>query len=476
MRTFSGDGDVVAVARESDVVVLESKSWKERSVTPVAGPVEQLQLSLNGEYLLATSSNTARLVDTRAGKVLLERSVREPVPTYAHATFAPNGRWLALATVHSDPDADANEDQVELIELPSLRTLARVKQPESFTPLPRPKFKPRVLPPSKPVGPGNPIGAVPNEAPRWDTDTLETNTRSVQDMSAAPSSERLLVEWSAGAVTVVDTASGSVRAESIAMSSTATLNRYGFSPSGRFIAIPRPSGAVALFDLERGSGKLFYDPLCPGSVGNASFDHAEQRVVLGGWTFSACVVDLEHAKLITLLPPNVPPSGPFEDEGMRTPGPWSKDDTQLVVADLAGQPVLWNLATGIGTPVGVDMHSARQTLVRPKDGSLAFLGELSRPLAELLGQRPDYFPVQDSDGMAMASSPDGEWVLDGLEPPLVLRATRRGAGSRELADAAAGGYEFDPSSRFVFTTDGAFQVWRVRDGARAFGTPPLCRR
>jgi len=500
-RAFSSDGNTLAVARDTLAVVYETTGFTQRATVDVGLPIRRMRLSPQGDFLLAVAGNGSPapakvlLASTRDGKVLLERPhVTAGVEQHEKAVFAPDGSWLALAV----PDAPLNEqsdtdvaEHVEIVELPSLTRRASLSLPDAITDLPHPKWRPRRLPrvhtapPSSasanalmwPTGPTLGLsagGPVPNDPPEWSLDQLGNEAHAVADLMPDPGSRALMIEWVPGAVSVVDARAGKSLATLPAAPSGGGLGGPSWSPRGRFAVLPRGSRAVTIYDVDQHKGRVFYDPLCAGSTGFASFNHAEDSVVIGGWSFTACVVNPTAASLRTLLPPKPPSHGSFEDEGFIRGGAWRADDRAVVLQELPGHVVLWDVRTKTATPVVLDGRPASDAVTRSKDGSLAFLDELGKPMAELVGSKLSYFPPGDPEGLASGVSPDGERVLMGAAPPLKLFSTRGGAPLVTLKDDHSGSHEFDPSSRFVFTADGALFVWRVKDGALVLQDPKRC--
>ncbi len=510
LRSFAADGGTLAVVDGRKLVVYSTLDWSILSSVDAGLPVQRLQLSRKGEYVLllaakdGTPLGTVLLVNARSGKVLLERAALVPVHAEREkAQLSPDGRWLALAApdktagvdagANEDMDLDAVTEHVEVFALPTLRSIAVLRGPEKVDSLPQPRWRPRKLPapptpprnvsgPPLPMGPMGPIimhpnVPVPNAAPDWTLDKLEAGASGIADLVWAADSRTLMSVWSGGAASFVDAGTGQTFAVVSAGSTSVGSWRHALSPSGRWAVLSRLSGAQSVYDLHQRRGRTFYDPLCPGSHGWPSFSRDERSAVISGGSYSVCLVDLATAQLTTLLPPKPPTTGAYEDEGIRGGGPWASDDKSVVVQDMAGQAVLWDLRTKTGNAVAHDGQTARQTAMRTKDGSLVFLNELGKPLAELVGDQLRYLPLNESSSMFGALSPDGELVLQGPEPPLTLLSTRSGKVEKVLKEGRMGIHDFDATSRFVYTTDEALLVWRVSDGTLVFtGNEPCASR
>lgn len=473
---FSADGGSFVVSYGARIDAYSTADWSRRSRIEGTQGGFNLQLSSDGRFVIQTalaeshSDQRSEIIvsDTTTGKSIWRSEFVRPLAGTDPVAIAPDASWFAFAV--ADPDAP-DEQHVELVSLPSLESIGKLAVPSRFAQLKRPTWRPRMLPPPRRVG--TLTLNVPNDPPDWSSDRIVL-VPTVQRLLAAPDSRYLAIGWegTGGATSLID----AKRAKEVV-----SMPGGGgtFSPQGRFLVLYQGSGAIGLWDIEQRKGTLFYDPLCQpqGMMTEPSFSPDESRVAFAGFAFRACLVETASAKPRGLIPPQLPAVAPFEDEGFTIPGAWTSDGAAILMAmSLAGDMELFDTASTKLTPLGPGLRADApmadngsgyiSVIRRSSDQSLVVFNPAGHPAAEILGTqvRPLAFGRGESF-MPVAVTPDGERYARSDEQGAVVRSTRTGEVLATLPGAADATLAFEPSGRFVYTTDrDGLRVWDSMSG------------
>ncbi|MCA9626667.1 MAG: hypothetical protein KC766_03325 [Myxococcales bacterium] len=472
---FSNDGSLAALVLQDRVDVYPTSDWKRSATIGRERGLESMTLTPDGRYLFLAiqadgeSRTSLSLSETKTGQTIWRGATALPPLTGMAVVVAPDSSWFAFAEITEVDQPPV----VELLSLPGLDELGKFAVPGRIERLRRPTWHPRALPPPKPARgmPGMSF-SVPNGPPDWGHDVVTRDpAASVERLSVGADSKHLLIGWSDGSTSLID-ARGAKE--------VAGLVGFGgeFSPSGRFIALGRVSGAIALYDTEKRRGTLFYDPLCQANPYQSfsSFSPDERLVALAGSSFRVCLAETTSAKGKGLVPPQVPTQGAFEDEGFAQPGAWVSDGSGLLVSPGMGKPLgLYALGTSKFTQLSRELkaddprvdNASAGVIRRMKDQSLVVFNSGGRPGVEIVGLQVHPLARGSSDFSLAAASPDGEVYARQEAGAVVVKSTRGGGVITTLE--GAGSPAFDPSGRFLHTTGPAgVRVWNARSGERLF--------
>ncbi len=438
-RAVSPDGKTLASASEHDLVLFDTGTWKPRATIHRSGtPTLALAFSPDGRWLAVDAGakgaavGTLDLYESASGKrVETLHTANAPEDQDPVMAFAPDSSWIAWPRRIAD-------------DAPPEVGIQRIGVPHGVT-----------------------VVRGPSTAAAGDDEVPPT----IRRMEASGDGKVLAVAWDTGEVALVAVPSG----RRIATVKPDSQVGFAFSSSSRYFA-----AGTTVIDLRTERKRTLHDAACSGGLGAPLFSHDGARVAIGGSVFVTCTFFSGTGRLDRRFPGTPPPlPAHMEDEGIVMPVVWTPHDHGLLVAAMLGSiPTLWNVQTQTKVPLGDDVASVRDSLIRP-DGSVVLLYDSGFPYANLVDDSRLVMvtqPPHDEDDAPQGEagrSADGEMLALSYEDGPHLVSTRDGRVRSRIAAPDVRVVGFDRHAHFVFTMQDELRVWDVATGALRL-KPPSC--